>query len=136
MKQNAEGAWDVTVKVKAKKYRSDDKGDQTELDFNDSMDVGALDERRQRLFLEKRRITKGESELSFTVPVKPAQVGIDPLNKLVDRTSTDNVTEPTVASALALGVRPRPDGSGPPMKRRKGARPIGASSLPGLHGGP
>jgi hypothetical protein len=96
MKQNAAGGWDVKVKVKAVKYRSDDKGDQTELDFNDVMDVGAIDDDGKALFIEKRRIAKGESDLAFTVPVKPARVGIDPLNKLIDRTSDDNTVAPSV----------------------------------------
>jgi len=65
--------------------------------------VGALDERDQAIFLEKRRVQKGESEITFTVPVKPAQVGIDPLNVLIDRTSTDNVTVPTVGTSVAMG---------------------------------
>lgn len=94
MKQNAAGAWDVTVKVKAVKYRSDDKGEQTEVDFTDVMDVGAIDDEGKALFLEKRRIPKGESELTFSVPVKPSRVGLDPLNKLVDRTSDDNTITP------------------------------------------
>ncbi len=96
MKQNAAGAWDVTVKVKAVKYRSDDKGNQTELEFNDVMELGAIDEDGNALFLEKKRVGKGESEFAFSVPKKPARVGIDPLNKLIDRTSDDNTTAPSV----------------------------------------
>ena len=96
MKQNAAGGWDVKVKVKAVKYRSDDKGTQTELDFTDVMEVGAIDDDGNGLFLEKRKISKGEAELTFTVPTKPARVGLDPLNKLVDRTSDDNTTSPSV----------------------------------------
>ncbi|MBZ4399557.1 M1 family aminopeptidase [Myxococcus sp. AS-1-15] len=107
MRQNAQGGWDVTLKVLAKKYRSDDKGEQTELKFSDWVDVGALDEDGNAVFLEKRQVGPGESELSFTVPVKPVEVGIDPLNKLIDRTSQDNVTEPTEGAAVALGT-PQP----------------------------
>jgi ABC-type transport system involved in multi-copper enzyme maturation permease subunit len=95
MKQNASGAWDVTLKVLAKKYRSDDKGEQTELSFKDWMDVGALDDKGVAFFLEKRQVPQGESEFTFTVPTRPAQVGVDPLNKLIDRTSNDNVKAPT-----------------------------------------
>ncbi|QSQ25704.1 hypothetical protein JY651_12555 [Pyxidicoccus parkwayensis] len=106
MRKNTQGTWDVTLKVLSKKYRADDKGAQTELDFNDWMDVGALDEKGEAVFLEKRKVAKGESELKFTVPVKPAQVGIDPLNVLIDRTSTDNVTEPTEGQPVAMGSPP------------------------------
>lgn len=95
MKQNAAGGWDVTMKVKTVKYRSDDQGEQKELDFDDYMDVGALDEDGNALFLEKRKFTKGEHEVTFTVPTKPARVGIDPLNKLIDRTSDDNTVVPS-----------------------------------------
>ncbi len=95
MKQNAAGAWDVTVKVKAVKYRSGDNGEQTELDFDDVMEVGAIDDDGNALFTEKRRVKKGESELTFTVPTRPARVGLDPLNKLVDRTSDDNTVVPS-----------------------------------------
>lgn len=94
MKRNASGGYDIKLKVVAKKYRSDDSGKQTELDFSDWMDVGALDEEGKAVFLEKRRVGQGESELTFSVPVRPARVGLDPLNKLVDRGSDDNVTVP------------------------------------------
>ncbi|MFP2928778.1 ABC transporter permease/M1 family aminopeptidase [Pyxidicoccus sp. 3LG] len=108
VRQNAQGTWDVTLKVMSKKFRSDDKGAQTELEFSDWMDVGALDEKGEAVFLEKRKVSKGESEVTFTVPVKPAQVGIDPLNKLIDRTSDDNVTEPTESEPLAMGAPSAP----------------------------
>ncbi len=108
MRKNAQGTWDVTLKVIAKKYRSDEKGEQKELDFNDWMDVGALDENGEALFLEKRKVPKGESEITFTVPVKPAQVGVDPLNKLIDRTSSDNVTVPVEGEPFATGTPASP----------------------------
>lgn len=95
MTQNAAGGWDVTLKVKTVKYRSDDQGQQKEVDFDDYMDVGALDEDGNALFLEKRKFTRGEHEVTFTVPTKPARVGIDPLNELIDRTSDDNTVVPS-----------------------------------------
>jgi ABC-2 type transport system permease protein len=94
-KKNAVGTWDVSVKVKAVKYRIDDKGEQAEVDFDDVMEVGAIDDDGNALFTEKRRVQKGETELTFTVPSKPARVGLDPLNKLVDRTSDDNTVVPS-----------------------------------------
>ncbi len=97
VKQNPDGGWDVTLKVLAKKYRSDDQGTQTELTFSDWMDIGALDAKGAALYLEKRKVPQGESEYRFTVPEKPAQVGVDPLNKLIDRTSNDNVKAPSEA---------------------------------------
>jgi ABC-2 type transport system permease protein len=95
IKPNGQGGFDVTLKVLAKKLRSDDKGNQTELDFEDYIDVGALDEHGWALHLEKRKVKKGESEIHFTTPKRPVKVGIDPLNKLIDRDSDDNVKVPT-----------------------------------------
>lgn len=96
MRPNVDGTWDVSLKVLAKKVRSDDKGVQTELEFEDFIDVGALDENGASLHVEKRKIKKGESTVQFTTTTKtkPAKVGIDPLNKLIDRDSDDNVTTP------------------------------------------
>ena len=86
---------EITLKYVAKKLRADEKGDQKELDFEDSIDVGALDDKGNALFTEKRRIKKGDGEVTFTVPKKPAKVGIDPLSKLIDRDSSDNVVAPS-----------------------------------------
>nr|UXE44641.1 hypothetical protein Hi04_10k_c2877_00009 [uncultured bacterium] len=96
VKANGQGGWDVTVDVLAKKLRSDDAGNQTELEFEDWIDVGALDADGNALYTELRKVKKGASEIQFTVPgaKKPAKVGIDPLNKLIDRTSDDNVIAP------------------------------------------
>lgn len=105
---NSKDGWDVTLKLLAKKYRSDESGRQTELTFSDWMDVGALDAQGNALFLEKRKVNSGESEITFSVPSKPAMVGVDPLNMLVDRTPQDNVMEPSLASVLALGKSSQP----------------------------
>ena len=98
MTKSPAGGWDVTLKVKSRKLRADEQGKQTELDFEDFMDVGALDEQGVALWLERRKVPKGESEVRFTVPTRPAKVGLDPLNKLIDRDSGDNVTVPTEES--------------------------------------
>jgi ABC-2 type transport system permease protein len=43
--------------------------------------------------LQKHRINQAETVITLTLDEKPAYVGIDPLNKLVDRNSDDNVTK-------------------------------------------
>ncbi len=88
------GAYEVTLHVKSTKYRADEDGKQVEVDSNDVINVGAVDEKGDALLLEKRRVPKGESDLTFVVPSKPSRVGIDPMNELVDRTSDDNLTTP------------------------------------------
>lgn len=91
-KKKDDGTWDITVTVKAVKYRSDDKGEQTELDFKDTLEIGGLDDDGKGLCLEKRQLEKGEQTLTFNCSKKPARAGLDPMNKLVDRTSDDNTT--------------------------------------------
>jgi len=90
------GAYEVTLKVKSTKLEADQEGIQKEVESNDLMIVGAVDEKGDALLLEKRRIPKGESAVTFIVPSKPARVGIDPLNELVDKTPDDNLTDPTI----------------------------------------
>jgi ABC-2 type transport system permease protein len=89
-----DGTWEVTLNVVTKKLRSDQDGKQTELDFDDWLEVGALDDTGAMMHVEKRKFQKGASEVRFQVPKKPAKVGIDPLNKWIDRDTSDNVTVP------------------------------------------
>lgn len=90
-----DGSWDVVVQVVTRKYRSDEHGEQTELDFADYMDVGALDDDGNALFLERRKLPKGASEQRFRLRERPAKVGVDPLHKLIDRSTDDNVVTPS-----------------------------------------
>jgi ABC-2 type transport system permease protein len=90
-KQLANGKFEVTVAVTAKKRKSDDLGKETDAPLNDWIDIGVLDEKGVPLFIEKRKIEKEETEFVLTVDKKPAKAGIDPLNKLIDRRPKDNV---------------------------------------------
>jgi aminopeptidase N len=83
--------YQVTVKVSAKKLRADALGVEEEVPMDDSVDVGALDEKGVVLYREKRRVRGGNSEITFTSPSLPAKAGIDPVNELIDRKPDDNV---------------------------------------------
>ena len=74
----------------AKKLRADDQGVETELPLEDFVDIGVLDETGKPLVLEKKRITSSPADFTFEVSQRPAKAGIDPLNKLIDRTPDDN----------------------------------------------
>lgn len=82
------------MRVVARKFRSDEHGEQIELDLADYIDVGALDDAGRAVALERRKLRKGASEIELAVHQKPAKVGIDPLHKLIDRRSDDNVVVP------------------------------------------
>lgn len=43
------------------------------------------------ILLQKQLIKTGEQTLTFTVAERPARVGIDPYNKMIDRNPEDNL---------------------------------------------
>lgn len=84
----------VKIKIKARKLRSDGLGKENEIAINDLVDIGIFTGEKKTekaLFLEKRRITQPEMEFEITVDQLPTRAGIDPYNKLIDRTPDDNV---------------------------------------------
>jgi ABC-2 type transport system permease protein len=95
VKPNLSGGFEVEMKIKAVKYESDESGKQTEVEFSELIEIGAIDETGAAIHLEKRIVKQGESTISFHVESKPTRVGIDPINKLIDRNSDDNTVVPT-----------------------------------------
>ena len=87
------GKYRVKLVVDSKKLRSDGKGQEHQVPEHDWMDVGVLDASGHYLYLQKHKIDKDETELTFTVDKPPARAGIDPLDKLIDRAPDDNVVE-------------------------------------------
>jgi ABC-2 type transport system permease protein len=85
------GKYQVKLVVDSKKLRSDGKGQEHQVPEHDWMDVGVLDASGHYLYLQKHKIEKDETELTFTVDKPPARAGIDPLDKLIDRAPDDNV---------------------------------------------
>lgn len=93
--KTATGKWHVRMEVEAKKYRVNEKDEQTAVDFEDLLPIGALAENGNGLFIDKRKVKNGSSTIEFELDEKPARVGLDPLNLLIDRTSSDNTVVPT-----------------------------------------
>ena len=95
------GKWRVTMKVSVAKKYSDPGGKETESPFNDAIDIGVFAQETKKsddknalgipLAWEKKNLAKGEQTLTFVVDDEPFKAGIDPYNKLIDRTPTDNV---------------------------------------------
>jgi aminopeptidase N len=97
MKELAGGKWEVTMKVVAKKRVADELGKETDVALDDLIDVGVIDEKGDAIAVEKKRIKAEETSFTMTVDKRPVKAGIDPLNKLIDRQSDDNVVAPTLA---------------------------------------
>jgi ABC-type transport system involved in multi-copper enzyme maturation permease subunit len=85
------GKYEITVKVSAKKMQAGEQGEETEVPMDDLVDIGGLDEKNAALGVQRQRVKGGESEVKIVMDRLPAKVGIDPLNKLIDRHPEDNV---------------------------------------------
>ena len=89
--KQADGKYQVNLTVEAKKFHADGRGQEQAIPVNDWMDIGVLDADGKYLYLEKQKIDKEKTEITVTVDKLPAQAGIDPVDKLIDRNPDDNV---------------------------------------------
>ncbi|MEP7261173.1 MAG: hypothetical protein ABI669_08240, partial [Usitatibacter sp.] len=89
------GRFVVTLKVAAKKMRSDEAGTVKDVPMDDFVDIGVLGADDKPLYLKKYRVKSGESEFTIEVSEKPERAGIDPVVKLIDRRSDDNTVAVT-----------------------------------------
>ncbi|MEP7329348.1 MAG: M1 family aminopeptidase [Betaproteobacteria bacterium] len=92
-KKLPDGKYEVTLVVSAKKIHADGAGNEREAPLDAPMDIGVQDAKGDWLFLEKRRVKSGENTFVVTVDGEPKRAGIDPLNKLIDRDTSDNIVD-------------------------------------------
>ncbi len=87
--------FDVSVTVSSAKFRADSLGNETPTKLNDLIYIGVYGKGKadqdKLLFYQKYRLTKPKQTFTVRVNEKPTRAGIDPLNMLVDRNSSDNV---------------------------------------------
>ena len=91
--QLPDGKYQVRISIDAKKYRADGKGQEHLIPLHDLIDIGVLDADGKFLYLQKQKIEQEQQEFTVTVDKLPAQAGIDPLIKLIDRNPDDNVVK-------------------------------------------
>ena len=97
--ERQDGRYDVAIDVEAAKYYADGKGQQQEAPLDLPIDIGVFSKNpddvtegdEHVLYFDKHRITSGRATLNIVIDAKPAYVGIDPYNKLIDRNSDDNL---------------------------------------------
>ncbi len=90
---------EITMTIRARKLEADGAGRETEVPLDYLLDVGVFPDAEgvdgadlpEPLLLEKRRIVTGENVFTFRVPGLPAQAGVDPYNKMIDRNPDDNL---------------------------------------------
>ncbi|MGH8315981.1 MAG: hypothetical protein ACRETU_12620, partial [Steroidobacterales bacterium] len=95
-RKRPDGGYDVDLVVSARKIRSDAAGNEQDAPVDASIDIGVLDTAGNPLLLEKRRVHSGENRFTLQVTGVPARAGIDPLDKLIDRESSDNLVAVTL----------------------------------------
>jgi ABC-2 type transport system permease protein len=100
----ADGKYDVTIKVEARKYKADAKGNETEVPINDYIDIGAFAKPAKdkkygdTLYREREHITQNSSIFTFVTASLPEKAGIDPFALLIDRVPDDNTKNVSVAN--------------------------------------
>jgi aminopeptidase N len=98
-KKRADGRWDVTLDVEARKLYADGKGVETETPLDEAFDVGVFTAepgkqeftRASVLSMGRQRVRSGQQTLTVVVEQQPTFAGVDPYNKYVDRNADDNV---------------------------------------------
>ncbi|MCW3070388.1 MAG: hypothetical protein JWO44_278 [Bacteroidetes bacterium] len=93
-----EGKYLVKFTVESKKMKSDSIGKMKMVPVADWIDIGVFGSKEDKdgkkteteLYLQKRKIDKDKMEFEITVDEEPVKVGIDPYNKLIDRTPDNN----------------------------------------------
>jgi len=99
-----DGKYDVTIKVEARKFKADPKGNETETPINDWIDIGAFAKPAKEkkygdtLYRDRVHITQRNSTFTFTTAKLPDKAGIDPFLLMIDRIPDDNTKFVTVVA--------------------------------------
>lgn len=95
-----DGKYRVNLRFTVRKLRIDGDGMEVEVPMNDWIELGAFGKSEDGgnigsvLHRERKQLTAGEHEYSFTVNELPESVGVDPFFLLVDRQPNDNMKRP------------------------------------------
>lgn len=99
-RETAAGAWEVTIRVKARKVTIAPTGVETEVPMDEWVPIGVFAATKtegadfgETLYLRIHRIRSGPQTITVTVPKKPSDAGIDPYVVLIDTERFDNVEE-------------------------------------------
>lgn len=99
----APGRYEATVTLSTTKVRAANKD--VDIPLNDWIDVGVYGEsengKEKLIYLKKHKFTRQKSTLTIALTERPVKVGIDPLHKLIDNHSTDNVIKVSTVVELA-----------------------------------
>jgi aminopeptidase N len=111
--KRADGQYDVSIEVEARKFKADGNGNETEVPVNDWIDIGAFTKPASgrkygdTLYRQRMHITQRHSTFTFTVAGLAATAGIDPFALLIDRIPDDNLKDVTLDSGPVSANRGR-----------------------------
>jgi len=99
--KRADGKYEVSFEVEAKKLYADGKGKETEAPLDEPFDIGAFTAEPGKkgytndavLLTERRPMKSGKQQVTLVVDKPPKVVGVDPFNKRIDRNSDDNLAK-------------------------------------------
>ena len=97
--RRADGRWDVSVPVEARKFYADGQGNEKEARLAEPVEIGLFSSEPGRgafakkdvISMERQPVRSGKQVLKFVTAKKPAYAGVDPYNFYIDRNSADNV---------------------------------------------
>ena len=99
-KATDDGKFEVTIDIECAKYQADKKGEQTKVEFNDWIEIGAFAEPKgdsdygKTLYRKRIKMEEEAKTFTFVVDEEPALAGVDPFNLLIDRMPEDNLKRP------------------------------------------
>ena len=102
--KRADGKYEVTIRVEARKFKAGPHGNETEVPVDDWIDIGAFakppdgTKYGNTLYRERVHITQRDSILGFITAQLPDQAGIDPFAFMIDRDPNDNMKSVTLQS--------------------------------------
>ncbi|GAM96602.1 membrane protein [alpha proteobacterium U9-1i] len=105
--RRADGRWDVSMVVEARKLYADGEGAETEAPLAEAFEIGVFNAEpgegafssEDVIAMERRPIRRGRQTIELIVDREPRFAGIDPYNKRIDRNSDDNVQAVSAAAA-------------------------------------
>jgi len=96
--KTADGKYQVTLDVQARKVQADGNGVESPMPLSDFIEIGvfsgAKDEEKP-LSLKREKLTQERQTFTVVVDEAPTRAGIDPYNKLIDRIPDDNMIDVT-----------------------------------------
>ena len=101
--RRADGKWEVSLPIEARKFHADADGAEAETPLAERIEVGLFTalpgsdafDRRHVLLMRREPVRSGHQVLAFVVDERPLYAGIDPYNMYIDRNAADNVASVT-----------------------------------------